>query len=104
VYTVKAIHNDSGYKRIRSDLAKQYDFNYKFPEIEISDVDIWGDRTMFLTHKMRDKRALHTESAGGTIICTAYLWGYKVILQSVDVEENQIISEWETDDSPETVE
>lgn len=101
---VDNIHNEQGYKRIRSILSKQYDISNIFPEIEIYEVDIWDDRTMRLQHKMRNKRALQPEQAGETIVYIAYLWGYKVILQSVDMdlEKPAVVTEWETDDEPET--
>ena len=41
---VKAIHNEHGYRMIRTNLADQFDIVQNEPEIEIVDVDLSGDR------------------------------------------------------------
>jgi spore cortex formation protein SpoVR/YcgB (stage V sporulation) len=47
---VDAIHNERGYRRIRRELARQYDVGYIDPNIEVVDVDLAGDRRLMLRH------------------------------------------------------
>lgn len=93
--TVAAIHNDRGYKKIRSALAKQYSVSHMIPDIQIVDVDILGDRTMFLEHTMFDRIPLHGPSVEKTLNNLVYLWGYPVQLDSLDKESDEIVDEWE---------
>lgn len=85
---VAGIHDSLGYRTVRNRLAKQYDMSYMIPNIQVTDVDRWGDRTMTLTHYMVNGRPLDTESATETLKHVTYLWGYNVLLQSVDSEQN----------------
>lgn len=98
---VEGIHNEQGYKIVRSRLSKNYDINSKLPNIQIVDVDRWGDRTMFLEHTMYDRRPLDDNQAGNTLLHLSYLWGYPVVLQSIDRETNTVVTEWDTNDDSE---
>jgi len=83
---VAAIHNRQGYKRIRNDLSTQYNIGYMIPDIQVVDVDRWGDRTMTLRHFMVNNIPLNPEQTVDTLNFLAYLWGYNVKLESVDSE------------------
>lgn len=83
-YLISGIHNKQGYKIVRDALAKQYNFGYIIPDIQVFDVDRWGDRTMTLRHYMVNGRPLESESTTETLKKIAYLWGYDVVLESVD--------------------
>lgn len=85
---VTGIHNVQGYKTVRDALAKQYNIGYKSPDIQVYDVDKWGDRSMTLRHYMVDKRPLDRDSTIDTIRYVSYLWGYDVKLESVDRNNN----------------
>ena len=85
---VAGIHNEQGYKNVREAMAKQYNLGYKVPDIQVYDVDKWGDRSMTLRHYMVDGIPLDKESTTDTLRYVAYLWGYDVKLDSVDIEEN----------------
>jgi stage V sporulation protein R len=41
---VDAIHDERGYRRVRRELARQYDVGFIDPNIEVVDVDLSGDR------------------------------------------------------------
>ena len=47
---VDAIHDERGYRRIRRELARQYDVGFIDPNIEVVDVDLAGDRRLMLRH------------------------------------------------------
>jgi stage V sporulation protein R len=80
------IHNRQGYANVRSALARQYNIGYAIPDIQVYDVDRWGDRSMTLHHHMVNRRPLHNETATTTLHHLATLWGYDVKLESQDVE------------------
>jgi stage V sporulation protein R len=85
---VAGIHNEQGYKNVREALAKQYNLGYKIPDIQVFDVDKWGDRSMTLRHYMVDGIPLERESTIDTLRYVSYLWGYDVKLDSVDLNNN----------------
>jgi stage V sporulation protein R len=81
---ISAIHNDSGYKAVRDALSRQYNIGYKIPDIQITNVNRWGDRTMTLRHTMFNNRPLDQKSAISVLKHLERLWGYKIKLESVD--------------------
>jgi stage V sporulation protein R len=93
-YLISAIHNKQGYKAVREALAKQYNFGYMIPDIQVTNVDRWGDRTLTLNHYMVNKRPLDPETTTETLRKIAYLWGYSVKLNSVD-ESNEVRASFE---------
>ncbi len=80
---VSAIHNMNGYKRIREALSMQYNIGYVIPDIQVVNVDRWGDRTMTLHHYMVNDVPLHKEQTIDTLKYLTYLWGYNVKLESI---------------------
>ena len=93
-YTVTEIHDDSGYKRIRSLLADQYDPAQAAPLIEATDIDLVGDRSLKLTYVSRHKQRLHDASAQQTLAQMRVLWGYDVTLQEIDAETDRVLGEF----------
>lgn len=79
---VSGIHNKQGYKIVRDSLAQQYNIGYHFPDIQVVDVDRWGDRTLTLRHYTVNNRPLHPDQTIDTLTHLAYLWGYNVRLES----------------------
>jgi stage V sporulation protein R len=90
---VSEIHDDSGYRRIRSHLADQYDPSRAAPLIEATDVDLFGDRTLLLTYVARNKARLQDASARQTLAQLQVLWGYPVTLQELDPETDRVMGE-----------
>ena len=84
---ITAIHNKQGYIEIRDALSKQYNIGYKTPDIQVYDVDKWGDRSMTLRHYMVNNIPLDRPSTLDTLRYMAFLWGYDVKLESVDPNE-----------------
>jgi len=81
---VSAIHDDRGYKHIRNTLSQQFNRGYTIPDIQIVNVDRWGDRSMMLQHQMINRRPLHAQSTTETLKHLSFLWGYPIKLQSID--------------------
>jgi spore cortex formation protein SpoVR/YcgB (stage V sporulation) len=56
--TVTAIHDDSGYLALRRLLSEQYNLGNREPNIQVYDVDVYGDRSLTQRHYMHDRRPL----------------------------------------------
>lgn len=85
---ISGIHNQQGYATVRTALSQQYNIGYHTPDIQIFDVDRWGDRSLTLRHYMVNNRPLDPDSTAETLRCVSFLWGYKVRLESVDPDED----------------
>ncbi len=96
---ISAIHNDRGYVKVRDALSKQYNISFHSPDIQVFDVDKWGDRSMTLRHYQVNGMPLDHDSTIDTLDCVAYLWGYNIKLESVDPINNNVISSYQNIDS-----
>jgi spore cortex formation protein SpoVR/YcgB (stage V sporulation) len=83
---VDAIHNESGFKRLRETLAGQYNLGNREPNIQVYNVDVRGDRSLTLHHYMHNRRPLG-DSTSEVLKHLHRLWGFDVHLHSVDGEE-----------------
>lgn len=81
---VAGIHNRQGYRTVRNSLAQQYNIGYHVPDIQVVNVDRWGDRSLTLRHFMVNRRPLEPDQTTETLNHLAFLWGYNVKLESVD--------------------
>lgn len=81
---VAAIHDELGYRRVRSALARQYDIARHEPDIEVLDVDLAGDRCLILGHTVYDGVMLEEKSCRAVLRHIADLWGYSVRLLEID--------------------
>ena len=84
---VEAIHNERGYRRVRRELAHQYDVGFVDPNIEILDVDLAGDRRLLLRHAVVNGALLHEADAKLVLQHLADLWSYDVLLTEVDAAD-----------------
>ena len=84
---VDAIHNERGYRRIRRELAKQYDVGYIDPNIEVVDVDLAGDRRLMLRHTVVKGSQLNELDTKRVLQHLADLWSYDVSLSEVDAND-----------------
>ena len=80
---VSAIHDDSGYKRVRESLARQYDLGSREPNIQVWNVNLRGDRSLTLRHVQHLNRPLH-DNAQEVLKHVGRLWGFGVQLESVN--------------------
>ena len=86
---IAAIHDASGYRRVRELLASQYNLSDREPNIQIVAADIRGDRSLTLRHTQHQRRTLN----GGTDEVLRHLhrlWGFPVHLESVT--NDQVVS------------
>jgi len=89
---VSAIHDESGYRRVRAALAHQYDLGAREPNIQVWNVNLRGDRSLTLRHFQHNDRPLD-DSAQNVIRHVARLWGFGVHLESVNAAAD-ITKQW----------
>jgi spore cortex formation protein SpoVR/YcgB (stage V sporulation) len=82
---IAAIHEESGYRRLRQDLAEQYNLGTREPNIQVYNVDLRGDRSMTLRHYRHNRRPLG-DSIDEMLLHIRRLWGFDVRLEAVDEE------------------
>jgi stage V sporulation protein R len=83
---VSAIHDDSGYRRIREDLSAQYNLGNREPNIQVYNVDVRGNRSLTLRHYMHNNRPLG-EDTNEVLKHIHRLWGFDVRLESVTPDD-----------------
>lgn len=98
---VTNVHDKQGYRRIRDILASKYNFSLARPDIQITDVDILGDRTMNLTHNMLNNRHLNMKTVFKTLKHLHYLWKYDLKLNSMN-ENNKTMMTYQIKDDKES--
>jgi spore cortex formation protein SpoVR/YcgB (stage V sporulation) len=84
---VDAIHNERGYRRVRRELACQYDVGVTDANIEVVDVDLAGDRRLMLRHHVVCGQQLNEADAKRVLQHLADLWSYDVVLAEVDASD-----------------
>ena len=88
---VDSIHDERGYRAVRSALARQYDVARIDPDIQIVDVDLAGERKLILQHRVEDGILLETAEARAVLHHLADLWGYPVELVEVDAATDAVL-------------
>jgi stage V sporulation protein R len=86
-YKVSAIHNESGYRVVRSKLARQYDIGSAEPNIQVAEADLKGDRRLLLQHRMHRGVPLNEKTKDLVLAHVELLWGHEVDLQETDSED-----------------
>lgn len=81
---VDAIHDEAGYRAVRSALARHYEIGRREPDIQVTAADLMGDRRLELTHFVTDGILLETGMARRTMEQLSELWGYPVRLVESD--------------------
>jgi len=95
---VDAIHDDVGYRRIRSGLSRQYDLSRREPDIQVVDVDLTGDRCLILAHYVHDGVLLDEKTCRSVLRYAAHLWGYGVRLLEIDAATDATLKTYEAAD------
>jgi spore cortex formation protein SpoVR/YcgB (stage V sporulation) len=85
---VDAIHDERGYRRVRRELARQYDVGFIDANIEVVDVDLAGDRRLMLRHTTVKGAQLNEADARRVLQHLADLWTYDVSLAEIDATDN----------------
>jgi stage V sporulation protein R len=92
-YQVASIHDERGYERIRSALAKSLDVSAYQPDIQVVDVDLLGDRRLRLNHTVHDGVLLSEPTRDATLKHVRRLWGYDVSLAGIDAGSGNLLYE-----------
>ncbi|HET8710648.1 MAG TPA: SpoVR family protein, partial [Spongiibacteraceae bacterium] len=79
---IAAIHDDNGYRTVREQLAGQYNLGNREPNIQVVDIDMRGDRAMYLQHTQHNRRPLD-DNTDEVLKHLHRLWGFDVHLKSV---------------------
>jgi stage V sporulation protein R len=88
---VDSIHDERGYRAVRSALARQYDVARIDPDIQIVDVDLAGERKLILQHRVEDGILLEVNDARAVLHHLADLWGYPVELVEIDAASDAVL-------------
>jgi len=79
-YIVQNIHDREGYKEVRRSLSRNYDINMRIPQIQVSDVNVDGDRKLILRHTRHNYVPLDQADLKETLLHVRRLWGFAVRL------------------------
>ncbi len=82
---VSAIHDDAGYRYIRSALAEQYNLGSREPNLQVQCVDLRGDRSLTLRYAPHNRRPLNDDT-DEVIKHLSRLWGFTVRIEAPDEE------------------
>ena len=81
---VSEIHDEIGYRNIRSFLARSFERINYVPQIKIVGADMEGDRTLHLRYEPYSGRTLNIDDANVVTDYVDYLWGYSIELDIPD--------------------
>jgi stage V sporulation protein R len=79
---VSAIHDDAGYRHVRSVLANQYNLSVREPNIQVYNVNLRGDRSLTLRHIQNNGQPL-AEDTDEIMKHLVRLWGFTVRLETM---------------------
>jgi stage V sporulation protein R len=82
---VDSIHDERGYKRVRTLLAQQHAQHIRVPDVQVIRYERNGDRSLTLRHHRRRGRPL-TDAAAQVVAHLRRLWGFSVRLETWDGE------------------
>ena len=77
-YEVSSIHNENGYRKVRESLSQSYNRSRYVPDIQVYDVDIFGDRTLTLEYTSINNKGLDYSDIKKVLPHVEYLWGFPV--------------------------
>lgn len=82
---VIAIHNERGYQKIREQLSAQYNLSLNEPNIQVSNVDHRGDRSLTLRYIPQNSKPLSTDTKE-VMKHLHLLWGFDVKLEEEQMD------------------
>lgn len=80
---ITGIHDESGYRLVRSILSEQNNLGNLEPNLQVYRVDTRGDRSLTLRHYQHDRRPLG-ESTEEMLKHVRRIWGFGVRIETVD--------------------
>ncbi len=84
---VSAIHDDSGFRRVREILSEHYNLGSQEPNIQVWNVDLRGDRSLTLRLQTHRRRPLGN-NVDEVMKHIARLWGFTVRLEAIGENGN----------------
>nr|WP_274425832.1 SpoVR family protein [Chelativorans sp. YIM 93263] len=90
---IASIHNERGYQEVRAALARSYDVGVNLPDIQVSDVNMLGDRHLRLQHNVKNGVLLEERSRDETLRHIRRLWGYDVSLVGREAGSERLLYE-----------
>lgn len=90
-YSIGAIHNESGYQKIRDVLSGQYNLGNQEPDIQVFSVDLEGDRGLILHYTQRNRIPLGKTTM--EVLKHLYsLWKFPITLKVID-DNGDVVAE-----------
>jgi stage V sporulation protein R len=91
-YLIHAIHDESGFQRVRDGLSKQYNTGYLDLDIQVFSVDIEGSRALTLHYTQHDRVPLAATTY--EVLKHLYqLWQFPIVLKAIDAS-GQVTAEY----------
>ena len=83
---IAAIHDEAGYRRLRTALADNYNLHSREPNIQVYEVNHRGDRSLTVRHQQYNDRPLNKDAALEVTRHLRRLWGFRVRVETVGSE------------------
>jgi spore cortex formation protein SpoVR/YcgB (stage V sporulation) len=93
-YEVEAIHDEQGYRKVRQSLSENYNRARYIPEIQVFNVDVYGDRTLTLSYTSNNEKDINLHNMDEILEAISDLWGFNVRLIQDD-DDNDLIWDYE---------
>jgi len=92
-YIVSQIHDEKGYKEIRTTLANRYDRSRNEPDIQVYSANLEDDRVLELHYMSKNGSELHEKDTLAVLYHVRNLWGFKVEISTfIDGEKASTVS------------
>ncbi|SCA54769.1 conserved hypothetical protein [Candidatus Terasakiella magnetica] len=88
---ISAIHNNAGYRAVRNGLAESYNLSLQEPDIQVIDVNMRGNRTLYLRHRVKNGVLLYEKQRDEVLKHLKVLWGYEIVLKGEDQQTGEDI-------------
>jgi len=92
VYKVSSIHNEKGYKSVRQSLSEFYNRSRYVPDIQVYNVDVYGNRSLTLEYTPIDGKELDSNEVDKVLPHIKHLWGFPVKIVQRGVEKLTVVS------------
>lgn len=77
-YKVSSIHNEKGYRKVRQSLSEFYNRSRYVPDIQVYNVDVYGNRNLTLEYTPVDSKELDLSEVNKVLPHIKHLWGFPV--------------------------
>ncbi len=86
-YVVSAIHDEAGFRKVRTELARMFDIGQLEPDIQVVEANVRGDRKLHLQHTMHQGVPLDQKIKEKVLAHIERLWGHEVVFSALDAAE-----------------